>query len=544
MIALSLALFTPDAAACGGFFCNNVDPVKQKGETVVFEVDKTANRTTMHVQVEFQGPASEFAWVIPVRGEPDLALSNDALFTQLESRTRPQFNVQYDYGDGTCGWFWGDVDLDANGSAPPPQAGGGVDVLSSQQVGPYDTVVLAATDTQVLLTWLQDNGYAVPNGMAAVIAPYLAAGHNFVALRLSSGNTTGDLEPLAMRYQGTTPAIPLHLTSVAAEEDMPITTYVLGDSRAVPQNYLHVRINYAAIDWFNWWTPNYNDVVTRAADQAGGHAFATDYAGPTEDLLGQFYPAGIDLFDFQTSTAEGFLAAVITSGLPPSRELLTVLENVVPIPEGTDARSVYNCPTCFSTELASWHPAFDGISAAAQLDAAILEPLRSIEAMFARQPHLTRLSSSVSPAEMTLDPMFALNPDILQVQPRIHTATLLLECDETLSWEEQTATLVLPDGNLIDLPSYQTLQDEGLYDYSTYLDRLQEPAAAVIESFDSEGPSTVIFDGHGEIRSLIDDLNQETEVLENGGKRGCSTTGGLGFLGLFALPALLVRRRD
>ena len=126
MIALSLALFTPDAAACGGFFCNNVDPVKQKGETVVFEVDKTANRTTMHVQVEFQGPASEFAWVIPVRGEPDLALSNDALFTQLESRTRPQFNVQYDYGHGTCGWFWGDVDLDANGSAPPPQAGGGV----------------------------------------------------------------------------------------------------------------------------------------------------------------------------------------------------------------------------------------------------------------------------------------------------------------------------------------------------------------------------------------------------------------------------------
>ena len=46
----------------------------------------------------------------------------------------------------------------------------------------------------------------------------------------------------------------------------------------------HVQINEAAIDWLNRGS-NYSDVVSQAADEAGGRAFATDYAGSVDSQI-------------------------------------------------------------------------------------------------------------------------------------------------------------------------------------------------------------------------------------------------------------------
>ena len=43
--------------------------------------------------------------------------------------------------------------------------------------------------------------------------------------------------------------------------------------------------NYTAIDWTNN-ASNYNDVVTQAANEAGGHGFVTERAGTTEAYRG------------------------------------------------------------------------------------------------------------------------------------------------------------------------------------------------------------------------------------------------------------------
>jgi hypothetical protein len=245
----------------------------------------------MHVQVVYQGPPTEFAWIVPVSDAPELFVSNDALFNVLQGFTRPTFDLWYE-ATGECQvWMWDDA-VNANGlpSPPPPNEGGEVTVVSQQQVGPYDTVVLTANDEGALITWLQDNGYQIPDALESVLAPYVANRRHFVALRLSSGNDTGDLVPLGMRYPGTQPSIPIQLTSVAATPDMQLVTYVLGDARAVPTNYLHVELNEAAIDWFSYGT-NYLDVLSRAADEAGGHAFATEFAGSTQNLRGSFLAA-------------------------------------------------------------------------------------------------------------------------------------------------------------------------------------------------------------------------------------------------------------
>ena len=96
-LALMGALVVPSHAfACGGFFCNSLEPVDQSAERILFAVDDQAGTVTAHVQIFFEGDADDFAWVVPVPSIPELFLSTDSLFTVLDERVGPQFSVHED----------------------------------------------------------------------------------------------------------------------------------------------------------------------------------------------------------------------------------------------------------------------------------------------------------------------------------------------------------------------------------------------------------------------------------------------------------------
>ena len=65
---LALALGAP-ALACGGFFCMN-QPMDQSGERIIFVQDR--GQVTAHVQVNYQGDAKQFSWVVPTPTKPTL----------------------------------------------------------------------------------------------------------------------------------------------------------------------------------------------------------------------------------------------------------------------------------------------------------------------------------------------------------------------------------------------------------------------------------------------------------------------------------------
>lgn len=551
MIATLALLLSPEAAACGGFFCNNVDPVEQAGEIVVFEVDPEAGpsgRTTMHVQVEYEGPPIEFAWVVPVKGTPDMFVSNDALFSTLTRVTEPQFYMLWE-AEGECA-IW-DFAMEADAADPsipaPPNADtdddGGVTVLAEERVGPYETVTVNAEDPAVLIEWLQANDYQVPDALETTVAPYVADDHNFVALRLAAGEETGDLVPLGLRYEGVEPAIPIQLTSVAATPDMQLVTYVLGPHRAVPSNYLHVELNESAINWFDG-AQNYMDVLSRAADEAGGHAFATEFSGSSDQFDGWFYNDSWGQIDFtSTSGPTAFIELVTSSGLPASTALFDLLQDVVPPPEGMDARDVYNCPSCYPELDGMIGDAFDPVAAGLAIETEIIAPLENIDAMFTRASHITRLGSTVSPSEMTLDPMFTFNGDIDQMVSNIHEARLVYQCDEATddnTYWTAPKDLVLQDGTTLHIPSNEDLAERGLTE-AEFLDGLLEPAAATIARTTATGQPELLYDASQEIEDNIDRLNDEADDII--GRSGCSTTGGAFGLWLVGLVPLALRRR-
>lgn len=270
------------ALPCGGLFCNNASPVDQAAEEIVFAFDAEAGDVEMHIQIAWEGRSEDFAWVVPVPAEPWITLSDQGLFDALRVATNPF----YDYlstAEGRCGPpQLGCTTEQALSAIDLPQDG--VEIVGTADVGPFETVTLQADSSQALVDWLQVNDYDLPMALEPALAPYVAQGSYFVAMRLSADADTGDIEPIALHYPATTLSIPIQLTAIAAADDMPVRVYVLADHRAVPESYLEVEINEAAIDWLDE-ASNYPQVLAGAVDAAGGQAFVTEFAGTTTSAV-------------------------------------------------------------------------------------------------------------------------------------------------------------------------------------------------------------------------------------------------------------------
>ncbi len=442
MFPMLLAFLAAPASACGGLFCDNgpsnpatppAPPVVQAAERIVFAIDD--GQVEVHVQVAYEGDPVEFGWVVPVPAQPELLLGNDALFEYLAQETQPTYVADI-VQIGDC-WSQrpsrggsafsgcaraadeGDSSLVVD-TAFASDTGPSVTVVDRSRVGPYETVTLQASDASALQSWLEEAEFTVPTNLSETLAPYVADGSYFVALRLLNDAGEGDIAPLVMRYPGDEGLIPITLTAVAAADDMPIEVYVFGDHRAVPTNYLHVELNELAIDWVQSGA-NYMDVLSRAIDSAGSRAFVTELAGPP--------PQWVSLLPNDSST-----------------EAVAARDRAVDL--------------------------FD-------------------------HAWLTRLSTTLSPSEMTVDPTFALNPDWIDEVDASHQADMLYHCEGIdQNWNNSWRELQLADGRTMAIASNPHL---GFIDTQ----------AATIASVGARGLPQVLTDNAEVIEDQLQQVNRQ-----------------------------------
>jgi hypothetical protein len=564
MLVALLSLLAPSADACGGLFCNSSAPTMQSAERILFAIDEDAQEVEVHVGITYTGESKDFSWVVPVPGEPELFPSTDQLWSGIYFPTNPTYTMATVI-EGDCkspsrgGLFGGGADFAAPAEATFTSSSGGVSVLAQQAVGPYDTVTLAADSSDALTTWLTDNGYDLPPGLEPVLAPYVAAGQNFVALRLLPGMTSGDIAPLGMRYPGTQASIPIQLTSIAAQPNTRLEVYVLGDARAVPLSYLHVIPNDMAYDWFTQ-SVLYDDVVTLAADEAGGHAFATDFSGSTDVLAGAVYVEGTyPLEEMRTMDVDSWLATAYlpsynqsygyygyyAASTPIDANLLAVMELVLPEPESLVAQGVpetayWACPECYVQGAAL---SFDPVAATDAFESGFVDPLRNAQGVLDRFPHITRLTSSLDAREMTVDPLFGFNSDMEQDSSNLHNATLTYDCaSRRTTFDDADRELEFPDGSVVSLPSESWFADHHETEYE-YLSSLAAYNAAVIEQTGESGEPVVVSDERGALADLVDALNGSFAQEFGGGCGGCDGTGAPMAPALIGLAGFLARRR-
>lgn len=533
LLTAALVTAAPAAAlACGGLFCNNSQPVNQAAERILFARD--GDRTVMHVRLTWDGPPTEFGWLLPVPDDVEVGLSSEQLFTVLDQLYAPLFTLTTEFEEGCDQFFARGAGADAGAAGFPGEddgGGGGVQVLSRQAIGPFDTSVIKADDVVPLRAWLDRNGYGIPDGTDALLVPYIEAGAAFVALRLLPDAQSREVQPIQLSFTSDQPTVPIRPTAVAAEPDMGVIVHVLGEARAIPENFLHVRINEAAIDWPGGGQ-NYPDVVSQAADEAGGQAFATDYAGASNGLRGNLTVYDAPFIE-QARAARTFqqLEEIIWR-FQGDADMARILPGVVSGPEGFDATDFLSCPWCYDGERDDI--TVDGEALAMQIETAINPPREDLIRLVGQHPYLTRLYSTLSSHEMTQDPLFAENPDLDAVSNQ-YNATQYIRCGSDGEPDFAGATIETDSGlrfrlaeganpNVIRRQDGETVRGEGV------------PAARVIEQHLVAGQPMVQSDRTAEIADSMagDDSGCACDASD-----GSSPAAALALLAILGL----VRRR-
>ena len=475
-IGLSLALISLYAAqshACGGFFCSNV-PMNQAAERILF-VKRDDGKMTTHVQIQYSGEKTDFAWILPVPSVPELGVSHNGIFQQLQFATQPTFQLEWEESD--CPLFFPPVFRAEDAVATAAPGADGVQVIAEQRVGPYDTAIIASDDPAAMIDWLVTNGYQLGNLGADLLQPYTYGGFFFLALRLAPDRDVGDLQPIAMTYDADMPGIPIKLTAIAAEPDMGVLVWVLGQNRAIPENYLHVQINEASIDWLSGGG-NYDQVVTEAANEAGGQAFATEYAGKSTIMQDRIYRQGqydnLELLSSRTDP-NSFLEGLLILGFPRDTQMQTLIRRHIPIPQRVWDEGVLQViyrgnveeyeraradSVSFNATVEQWFYnnmqsfaeyttdiSFDPAAFVRDIQSVIVEPLKNAQELFGQHPYLTRLYTTLSADEMTVDPMFAFNADLPDLS-NIHQAKAKYICPQGADTkpEDHEVLITLSDG--------------------------------------------------------------------------------------------------
>jgi MYXO-CTERM domain-containing protein len=512
LATLIATLPSRDARACGGTFCDNTAipmPVDQTGEDILFIRDGAD--VEVHIRIQYMGEAERFAWIVPLQGIPEVTVGSEPLFAALSQATAPNWYAQRSYecpdedpdnwGTDDGGDFTGDdggIKLDI----------GGPEIVFQDTVGSFDVVVLQGGTAAEVIDFLTDNDYAQDPESEPILQQYLDEGFLFAAVKLTAAADVDQIHPLTFRFPGDEPCVPIRLTAIAAKEDMGIRAYFLGQERWAPSNYDHVVVNPLRYDWkFGQGIADYTELLSLAVDEAGGRAFATDYAGPSNAVqTWSLWSASWDETAFLEVDPIEAIDLIAQQGLNTHPLIQPLLMQFIPPPDGLDPQDFWNNIAAYADQInqAAWDaPAF-----AAALAERIIEPGLHAVDLIEAWPHLTRLHTTMSPVEMTIDPTFHTNADLPDVE-----ATVASACQVLCGGDEVYQVDVGAMDAQVCVPSSEQWPDFDM------------PAALRIEQVPMMGPPQVVADNEEAILAALATQQEGVQCLGAGDGDGDSGSG-------------------
>ena len=111
------------------------------------------------------------------------------------------------------------------------------------------------------------------------MASYVAAGLDFIALRLQPGKNVRAMDPIRIVSPGTDAQLPLRMMQIGAGAKVGITLYVNGEGRYRTGSFPDAPIDFTKLIWdYAQNRSNYQELSLAAMATANGRAFITEYA--------------------------------------------------------------------------------------------------------------------------------------------------------------------------------------------------------------------------------------------------------------------------
>jgi hypothetical protein len=285
-IALPIAVMTwtgeRSGHACGGCFPPPPPPFMQGTETglvaghrMILSVAQA--QTTLWDQISYTGNPSDFAWVLPIKGQVTVGISSDALFETLEAQTAPTVvpppancSAASSGANGAGG---------AVGFTPPPT------VIAQEVVGPYQTVQLSSQNAGALETWLLQNGYNIPADIAPIIQAYVSEGFDFLAIKLVPGQGVSAMKPVRVTAPGAGLSLPLRMVSAGTGASVTLKAWIFGEGRYAPTNFASFTIDPKSLVWnYTTQSSNYSTLEQAGYDANMGKAWLVESARPFDGM--------------------------------------------------------------------------------------------------------------------------------------------------------------------------------------------------------------------------------------------------------------------
>ena len=175
---------------------------------------------------------------------------------------------------------------------PAPTAAGmmeeaeelGVTIEAEYEVGEYDILILSAEESDGLITWLNNNGYKIPDGAEETVGAYLKRGMKFFVAKVNLERHDGSsmLRPLQVAYEDEDFMLPIRLGTVNAEGKQELFVFALTrEGRVETKNYRTVKLPSdmdVPIYIKDEFADFYKDMFAHQVEKEDGKAVFTEYA--------------------------------------------------------------------------------------------------------------------------------------------------------------------------------------------------------------------------------------------------------------------------
>jgi Na+-transporting NADH:ubiquinone oxidoreductase subunit NqrB len=223
---------------CGFYVAKADGTIKNKTSQVIMVRDGNKNVITMYN--DYKGDFKDFAMVVPVPTvlkQNDIKVVDQNIFNTLNDYSKPRLVEywdqnpcnKYDYLKDKMPLSSAEVVVSGYGNRKKSADRESVRIEAQYIIGEYDILILSATESTGLKTWLASNGYKIPESADEVLEPYIKSNLKFFVVKVNmeaKKKLPGDfLRPLQITFNSPKFMLPIRLGMANADGDQDMIVY-------------------------------------------------------------------------------------------------------------------------------------------------------------------------------------------------------------------------------------------------------------------------------------------------------------------------------